>query len=134
MTNAFVLGSVRTDDSTIIVSGAANCDAGGDYDTFESPVGTAIQVTAGKTLIVGRVRFESPNAGASFFFGYADDAIVSAAGPPTNPVILSEALFTVSATINITFNVLFKVPEGKFPFALIAGAATGIISIEGIEV
>jgi len=91
MTTAFRIGSVASDVLADIKRGNNSATAD-KYSTFEWPDGTPVQVTAGRTLYITRIRFQSTSADSSIVLGYGDDAVDTAVGAPTAAKILEKKM------------------------------------------
>ena len=130
----FKIGSGVTDTPADIIIGGVNIGGGANFMTLESPIGTDIQVAAGKTLFITRLHVTTAVAATIFRIGYGDDGVPDQAGAPT-------------ASVNVTFNFRIKnandrdvidlfvpIPAGKFPWIKLDTVAAFFLNAEGIEI
>jgi hypothetical protein len=106
----------------------------GNYDTFESPRGTAYQVPNGDTLFLTAwlIGFLTSDADISFEVGHAADAVSNSAAPPTDPVVLFALSYHTSGGLNgLPFNV--AVPGGRYPYVRATGANYNIDVVGVLE-
>lgn len=132
-TRIFKLGSSNTDTVADIVRGISSATTAANYMTFEHPIGTDLQVTAGKTLHITRIIIRTDTASGGFSIGYGDDGVADGAAAPTTPIHLTGIFSLISAQETKTFDVYIPIPAEKFPFARSNATHIGMCIIEGIE-
>lgn len=130
------IGSIVQDSVTGIKNGSTLTNADGNYMTVESPVGTDLVVTAGKTLYVGLVIYQGSAKGISFEIGYGDDGVANDATPPTNYVqVIQDVLVTqTDDTSHSCDMIIAAIPAGKYPCIRQHGTGTLKVYIAALEV
>jgi hypothetical protein len=128
---AFKIGSGGTNAPDEVVTGFAAATTAEHYMTFEKPIGTDIQVTAGKTLYITKLR-AIQSTGMNFNIGYGDTGVASGVTPPTNYVALITNLEAVG--VDDEFELIIPIPAGKYP-CIYTLPATGAakVYLEGLE-
>lgn len=131
---AFKLGALAQDSVANIKCIVASPSATSNYMTFETPVGTDYQVTAGKTFYVTKVIWQPGTAGDNFILGYGDDGVANGAAAPTNWIQMTGILKPQLQSANVgEYDIIVPILASKFPCAKsIAGSQS--ITIFGIEV
>lgn len=105
-----------------------------NYDVFKS-AGATYQVTAGKTLYIGRLILATDTASTFFRIYYGDDAISNAAGPPTNEKQLTNQLDSPTANASKSHDILLTIPASKYGhFKSLTASATCLGNGGGIEI
>ena len=134
---AYKLGALGQDSVAGIKSAVAFVNgATPHYMTFESPVGTDYQVTAGKTFYITKMDMRGRGASdnLNLVIGYGDNGVASGTSAPTNWVELT-GVYYVSSSIFVTteYDVIVVIPAQKYPCAKnLVGTAD--VTIYGIEV
>ena len=130
------IGSVVQNSVDGIKNGSTLTNADGNYMTVESPVGTDLVVTAGKTLYVGLVIYQASAKGISFEIGYGDDGVANGAVAPTNYVQVIQDVFVTQAgdTSHSCDMIIATIPAGKYPCIRQHGAGTLKVYLAGLEV
>ena len=129
---AFRVGAGGTDTPSDVKTGFVLVASASNYMTFESPIGTDVVVTAGKTLYITKLR-AIQSIGDNWGIGYGDDGVAAGAAAPTNFVSLVTNL--EANVVDHEFEMIIKIPTGKYPCILTqAGAADVKVYMEGIEV
>ena len=118
MTDAFQIGSHASDEDNKIKTFEVNALVD-DYDTFQNPEGTDYQITAGRHLWITKIMLSPGSAACSARFGYGDDVVTASAVPPTNEVQLSNDIWLEVAKHTYEFNVMFRIPAGKYPYIFV---------------
>jgi len=133
---AYRLGSVGQ-DSLDGVRMAAASPTTTNYMTFESPIGTDLQVTSGYTFYITRIDLKATSSTnpCSVIIGYGDDGVANGAAAPTNWVAKTSQYVVVAGDSTQQFDVIIPIPSEKYPCALAAGVGNGaLVNIYGIEV
>ena len=127
---AFRVGAGGTDTPSDVKTGFAFPTGVDQYMTFEFPIGTDVQVTAGKTLYITHIRINQ-SVGANFDIGYGDTGVANGASAPTNYVEIVTSFEAV--TVQDDFDVIIPIPAGKYPCVRTTAGDAGVY-FEGIEV
>lgn len=77
--------------------------------------GAAYQVTAGKTCWITRVLCGGTANGTLAQILYGDTAVQNSAAAPTNPVVLSDQIVTVTANTMYDLPLWIPIPASKYP-------------------
>lgn len=132
-TRAFVFGSGRTDTASELRSGFANPTTVNNYMTFESPVGTDVQVAAGATLYISRLIFFNVSATSRFSLGYGDTGVPNQSTAPTNSVVVIGSIVVKTGLLEESLDISYQIPADKFPWVRMITNADGHFHFEGIE-
>jgi len=127
----FRIGSL-VQDTDAGIKGLWASQTGGNYCTFQSPVGTYYQVPTGKKFIITKIIYHGEGAGVCILIGYGDNA-VNGGSPPTNYVYLSKDIRGVTAWLEYTIDCYFEVPAGKYPFYK-AESQNSVVHGFGVEI
>ena len=132
---AFRLGSVGQDTINNVKTGHATSGTNNNYMTFEFPIGTDYQVTAGYTFLITKILFRHSGTGAAFYLGYGDTGVADGASAPTNFVQVTQ-LFAAANNLELfEYDIFVPIPAGKYPCIKCAAASgTVYVQIYGIEV
>lgn len=127
------IGALATDDPTIIKTFGAQASAASRYDRFQAPIGTAYQVTAGKTLHIVKLVFFNNTIGTYIQISYGDNAISDAVTVPTNNKFITQLLANPGANLPQQLDVDLQIPASKYPHLYAAGAF-GVVQAWGFEI
>lgn len=103
------------------------------------------EVAASKELFMYRAAWATLTAGLTFALGFGDDGVADGVTDPANPVFvlgrdnvgggMKSSYFNTAASATNEFDILARVPAGKFPFVETnTNNASKSIIIYGVEV
>lgn len=134
-TRVYKIGSGVTDVPGDIKTGFVLTTALNNYMTFESVLGTDLQVTAGKTLYITRLHYFGNTISQNFWIGYGDTGVGDGAPAPTNPVQVTRRFANLVAQEEMSLDVFIPIPAEKFPVCRrVLGANEHYVQIEGVEI
>lgn len=133
---AFRLGSVGQDSLDNVKTIHAAVNVINNYMTFEFPIGTDYQVTAGYTCYLSKVLFRSSTTGDAFVLGYGDTAVALGAAAPTNFVQVTEVFASANDTELFNFDIIVPIPAGKYPCMKSFAATPQMVRVQlyGVEI
>ena len=105
---------------------------GGNYTSFQFPVGTYYAPASGIALRVGMQTYYMKASGKIMQIGYGDDTVDESGAPPTNPIILIPQMPVQEAYQQITQCIFLLIPSGKYPF-LYSPDSDGAAIMSGYE-
>lgn len=129
---AWRLGSVGQDSVANTKCLSVSIATTAHYMTFESPMGTDYQVTAGHTLYITKVFVQGTAAGYGPSFGYGDNGVADGVAAPTNWVQLTRIFAIQDSAKTWDWDVIIAIPAGKYPCALSLGVFS--CTVFGVEV
>lgn len=134
---AYKLGALGQDDLTGVKCLVAGSSTATNYVTFETPVGTDYQVTAGKTFYITKITFNgaSPGQDAAVIIGYGDTGVADGGNPPTNYVAMTSRFVMLGtlAQTPLERDCLVPIPAQKYPCIYVV-ANQAYVTAYGIEV
>jgi len=96
--------------------------------------GAAYQVTAGKTLYIGKLILSANGANAGAQFVYGDNAVANSASAPTNSVTISAPILNATANVAVAYDVSFIIPATKYMTYIACVASGPFLTMFGIEI
>jgi len=137
MIQAFRMGAVGQNSVTNVkwLTATGLTNNANYYMTMERPVETDYRVTAGYTLYITKLFYQSSTNGDVIRIGYGDTPVAYGSSAPTNFVQLSDGFACESSAKTSEFDVMLAIPAEKYPCVKIGGAgATQQFQCVGVEI
>ena len=134
-TQRYPVGGLTTDNiANVVVMTTSATITDGNYDTLQSPQGTAYQVTETRTLLIGSVVGE-PLGGvgmaAILELGCGTSAVQDSATPPADPVVLYSITWETNLAPPVERRVYTTCAAGQYPWVHMAGGNYAV-SVTGV--